>query len=607
MDLVNASQAGTESGLKVPSIAGAVVNGLNEAYQTYQKNSYVQAQTANLQADTALHDAQAANLLTGTAHAKLQAQTDLTTARANYEQGKVQQQNEFQKLSQTVAEGDPTKIKSLLSDQGSMATLFKYPKDAPIILGTMRSKVGNDPEASQMLDTLTANIKAANFNNGKASIEDQIKNHSITTGLKAIRDVMDDGIIHDLDPTASDPSKFLSENVAYPRGKQPTVSVNGKTYLDKGGTGNPSADTKGNWDVFNTKTNELVGTLPANRAVKLNTARNGYTAQLGELYKQVYPESIGTGSSGQQGQVIAQGGTQDAVTGQTNAPSATPNPASTPVPGTNPNIAPQAQAALKSNTFLPGVNVPNVESALAARQQQWSQRFRDQGKAAPVLPGTPGAVSPTPQGQSSVPTAKNTLFIPSPEDSLTTASGTPIALANINPVKVRPEVYQAIQGNPLLSNQDAIVKGLAAVESQGGLTQLSKTGVRGLLQVTKGTAADMGFDRDIPEQNVLAGKAYINKQIHDFKGNLQLAFAAYSAAGPAIVHQAVRELGTDNWNDVKQYLRENLSTDKYNQVKDYPDRAITATAQFLSPTNAEDKKFLALMAFNNLISAKKAA
>jgi soluble lytic murein transglycosylase-like protein len=120
------------------------------------------------------------------------------------------------------------------------------------------------------------------------------------------------------------------------------------------------------------------------------------------------------------------------------------------------------------------------------------------------------------------------------------------------------------------------------------------------MQVSKGTAAEMGLNRDIPEQNVLAGKLYLTKLLHQFNGDIRLSLAAYNA-GPGTIKDAIRHTGVTDWPVVKDYLEEHLSPKKFAEVKNYPDKVISYASQFMTKGDAADQGMAYLLENNGLI------
>lgn len=139
--------------------------------------------------------------------------------------------------------------------------------------------------------------------------------------------------------------------------------------------------------------------------------------------------------------------------------------------------------------------------------------------------------------------------------------------------------------NPVFQDAPVYVKAVGAVESGGNSMSVSPTGVRGPMQVTKAVAGQYGLNRNIPEQNVLAGQMYLEDLIRTFNGNRELAYAAYNA-GPKVVQYAQKLAGgSEDWQNVKKYIYKALqhyedsigvnALDKLKEVFNYPERVVT--------------------------------
>ena len=82
-----------------------------------------------------------------------------------------------------------------------------------------------------------------------------------------------------------------------------------------------------------------------------------------------------------------------------------------------------------------------------------------------------------------------------------------------------------------------LVEAVIIAESGGDATAKSSVGAEGLMQLMPGTAAGLGVtDPYDPVQNVKGGISYLLEMLQLFKGNLQLAIAAYNA-GPGAVQK----------------------------------------------------------------------
>jgi soluble lytic murein transglycosylase-like protein len=99
----------------------------------------------------------------------------------------------------------------------------------------------------------------------------------------------------------------------------------------------------------------------------------------------------------------------------------------------------------------------------------------------------------------------------------------------------------------------------AIVETESGFVsnRISPQGAVGLMQILPSTAEDYGANKDLldPRVNLDVGSRYLGELITDFKGDLELAVAAYNA-GPGTVE---RYGGVPPYRETKNYVKRVLT------------------------------------------------
>ena len=107
-----------------------------------------------------------------------------------------------------------------------------------------------------------------------------------------------------------------------------------------------------------------------------------------------------------------------------------------------------------------------------------------------------------------------------------------------------------------------LVKSIIKAESAFNPVAVSSVGAQGLMQIMPETAKDMRLANPFdPEQNINAGTKYFRKLLGIFKGDIQLALAAYNA-GPTRVIQQMR---IPPFKETTRYVKKVLSN--YDQYK----------------------------------------
>ncbi|CAN5714284.1 lytic transglycosylase domain-containing protein [soil metagenome] len=79
-----------------------------------------------------------------------------------------------------------------------------------------------------------------------------------------------------------------------------------------------------------------------------------------------------------------------------------------------------------------------------------------------------------------------------------------------------------------------LIKEVARRESGFRQSAVSTRDAVGVMQLTAGTARELGVDRYDVSQNILGGAAYLRRMLNRYDGDVRLALAAYNA-GPGAV------------------------------------------------------------------------
>jgi len=152
------------------------------------------------------------------------------------------------------------------------------------------------------------------------------------------------------------------------------------------------------------------------------------------------------------------------------------------------------------------------------------------------------------------------------------------ALPPVIKKEVSPEIVTTVLSNKLLRGLDPLYQAVAAVESGGKNNAKSPTGVRGLFQVTKATANDLKINRDIPEQNVAGGVAYLDELTERYRGNKTAALMAYNV-GLGVVDTIINMTNASSYEDLVfglKYLKDKglypdyLTDKKIKEAAKYP-------------------------------------
>jgi soluble lytic murein transglycosylase-like protein len=141
--------------------------------------------------------------------------------------------------------------------------------------------------------------------------------------------------------------------------------------------------------------------------------------------------------------------------------------------------------------------------------------------------------------------------------SIVTSEGvSPIVQKTPAPVSGQSSARHAAAA-PLLEKAGAqvelsprLLEAVAYVESRMNPNAVSAKGAQGMMQLMPQTAAELGVDASIPEENVRGGADYLRKMVTMFGNNVELALAAYNA-GPSAV---LRYGGVPPYAETKAYV-----------------------------------------------------
>jgi len=106
-----------------------------------------------------------------------------------------------------------------------------------------------------------------------------------------------------------------------------------------------------------------------------------------------------------------------------------------------------------------------------------------------------------------------------------------------NRVKLNLTAYAETVNKIAKSNHvdPALVRALIHAESAFNSKATSHAGAQGLMQLMPATAKELGVDNALnPTQNIRGGVKYLSQLLQQFKGNINLATAAYNAGPNAV-------------------------------------------------------------------------
>lgn len=602
----DAAKAGAAVGKEIPGTTQAIIEGVTQGVQTGQKiyDNYQRAEIqqhaierfpqADRAQDAAITEAEQLNSIreTQVEAAKLNRNTDILAAQQKSEATltAAKMQNEdlanSQYISEALASGDPLLIGKIFSEPSIQGTLQRNEKLADSTYGKIFADKNLPKEMQDAAWQQQDLTRQALYQHDL----DKYNQTIIAGQAKKSQDEWDKlfarGAYNDLF-RGKNPSEIASDYTVIRDGSKPT-NTDGNILFDSPDLP-PVAGEKvtPRYSLYNKKTGQLL--------------RNNLTPEDASTFN----NAVGTTNS--VSSLISQQVYGTSTPPEKPKPPAVPTPNASPIPLiTGPQASPtspivdQKRKAFDalSKSPPPGMGEGSLEQRLKAKKDAIQKALPTPQQNAGVMGFFNNAANTV--SEAIVPSAQAEEHTPT--KSLSRALGTPVALTFPHE-PLHKDVFNRIIDEPLLVGQPPLIRGMAAIESGGSRSAKSHTGVKGLLQVTQATARSYGLNRDIPEQNVLAGKRYMYDNLLRFDGNVRLALAAYNG-GPSLISEAVRETGSTRWGDVLGYLKENLSAKKFKEVAEYPDKVLAAASQFTGDNPENDNYFAYQLDRNGLISAK---
>lgn len=517
-------------------------------------------------------------------------------------------------LAEKLSSSDPSTALSVLQDKEVQKLALTNKEFATKLYGSLDPYL--TPEQRQAAVKQIDYLKGLDYQLEKEKLNATLQKHLLGDSEKALEKFRDNPAFADI--IADNPTNFsdVAQRLkVLPKGSF-QIDADGRIMKNTEQTVKQQSDNPENlyWIVDGDK---VIKTVSHKSASDLLGVQRTSVGSLNASHDAIYGRDArlqkkATDSVNQAPQSTATpitGGLDQADPTATATPTATPTQLYTPIPGgaSLDNLVKRKQEVFVQKTITATPGVANFVS-------QAQTNAAATATAMPTVPATPTGTATATQTATASPTATSTATstptyaltpeppVPTPTQALTAAVGAPAKLSFPPPLAVVTpkfdKIVYSVKNNPLTMNLGALGQGVAAIESAGNPNALSPTGVRGLMQVTKATAAQYGLNRDIPSENVAAGLFYLADQMVTFGNNIPLSLAAYNA-GPGYIKEAIRHTGSTDWNVIKGYLKTVLSPQKYLETSTYPDKVIAASVRMMSP---DDKAYASLLASNGLIT-----
>lgn len=131
----------------------------------------------------------------------------------------------------------------------------------------------------------------------------------------------------------------------------------------------------------------------------------------------------------------------------------------------------------------------------------------------------------------------------------------------LNTRSFRMEIRSAAQYNAV---EESLIRAIIHAESAYQPDAVSPKGAQGLMQLMPATAAELDVDNPFdPADNISGGALYLAQLLDEFKGDVELAAAAYNA-GPSAVYKYD---GVPPYDETQEYVRRiKILHRRYNQA-----------------------------------------